>query len=1013
MKRGFLYLSGLFVLNFFFSVQVLNAQYRIDSWTTENGLPQNSVSSIVQTRDGYLWMATADGLVRFDGVRFKVFNKSNSEGLDTNRLVDIREDGSGRLWVSGEDGSLRFYENGKFTVVAKAGDPRFNPRSGMIDDGEGGIIFCLETDKSHYQYKDGKFVPWEIAGRPKDAYIKYRDREGGFWFIEGFTFHRVKDGVLQTFHIPEGGRYRNVYQDRFGNFWLIADRASKEIYRVKNNRLQQFETPAYRYWGATEDKKGNLWLHTYESGVVRLEYTSVNADEITTDDFQHFTTKEGFLSDACRTLTTDREGGVWVGSEKGLHHLLPQTVHVFSKKDGLQDDNIYPILEDRNSTIWLGAWQQSLIKYEKGVFSTFLNLDGLPFYSSIFEDRDGKFWLGNIGNLFYLENGKPVRFTDRVGVGDGATFNVISQDKDGNMWFGSSKGLIRYSNGQAKMFTGKDGLPDSGINTFLQTKDEKIWIGTRGGIASLECKTQSGECGIKSFTERDGLVSNYTRSLYEDADGVLWIGSYDGGLTRYKDGKFTPYRVKDGLFSNGVFCILEDNRGWFWMNSNQGIYRVRKQELNDFAEGKTKFLTSISYGRQDGLLNVEGNGGRQPAGIKTRNGNLWFPMAQGVAVINPNSVTTNPLPPNILIEEVLIDRNSVSNDLFQSAIGNQQAAITLSPSQNNLEIQYTGLSFINSEQVKFKYRLEGLEADWNEVGTRRAAYYSYLPAGEYTFHVIAANRDGVWNTEGRTIKVIVIPPFYKTLWFVILCALSFITIVFLVYRYRISQINHARELQQAFTRQLITSQEDERKRIAAELHDSLGQRLVIIKNLALMYLTSSNGNGNSSPHIKDLSEETSFAISEVKEISYNLRPYQLDRIGLTKAIEGLSQKLSVASEINIFCDIDDIDDFFSKEEEINFYRIVQESLNNIVKHSEAYEVLVTVKREDNKINLMIKDDGKGFDTHLMLNAKTKTGGFGLIGIFERAQLLNSKPHIQSALGHGTVIRMTIEKDGRR
>ena len=245
-------------------------------------------------------------------------------------------------------------------------------------------------------------------------------------------------------------------------------------------------------------------------------------------------------------------------------------------------------------------------------------------------------------------------------------------------------------------------MPDDYIIALLQAADGKIWVGTRGGLAAIE----NGK--IKAFTIADGLASNYIRSLYEDSDRVLWIGTYDGGLTRFKDGKFTPFTTKEGLSSNGVFCILEDNRGWFWMNSNQGIYRVRRQELNDFADGKITSLTSIAYGKQDGLLNVEGNGGRQPAGIKARDGRLWFPTAQGVAVVNPDTVVINALPPPVLIEEIVIDRSAVVNEKLRSAIHNE-SEIVLEPNQSNLEISYTAISFINSGQLKFKYKLEGLD----------------------------------------------------------------------------------------------------------------------------------------------------------------------------------------------------------------------------------------------------------------------------------------------------------------
>jgi hypothetical protein len=352
-------------------------------------------------------------------------------------------------------------------------------------------------------------------------------------------------------------------------------------------------------------------------------------------------------------------------------------------------------------------------------------------------------------------------------------------------------------------------LPDDYIIALLQARDGTIWIGTRGGLASIA----GGK--ITRFTTSDGLASNYIRSLYEDADRVLWIGTYDGGLTRLKDGKFARITKNQGLSSDGVFCILEDDRGWLWMNSNQGIYRARKQDLHDVADGRVASLTSIAYTREDGLLNVEGNGGRQPAGIRARDGTLWFPTAQGIATVNPATVSTNQLPPRVLIEGVLIDRTQIPPETLQSAL-HGGPRIVLQPNQNNLEIAYTGISFVNAAQVKFKYKLEGVDPDWNEVGTRRAAYYSYLRPGTFTFRVMAANRDGFWSATPAAMTITVLPPFYKTASFLAACAVAMLALLWAAHRFRMRQVRHAFEM-------TLEARVGERTRIARELHDTLLQ----------------------------------------------------------------------------------------------------------------------------------------------------------------------------------------------
>jgi signal transduction histidine kinase len=363
-------------------------------------------------------------------------------------------------------------------------------------------------------------------------------------------------------------------------------------------------------------------------------------------------------------------------------------------------------------------------------------------------------------------------------------------------------------------------------------------------------------------------------------------------------------------------------------------------------------------------------------------------------VLDPSPVNTLSSP--VVIQGVTVDRAA------QSATHR----VEIKPGQQNLEIYYAGLTFSRPEQVKFKYQLLGFDRDWVDAGTRRTAYYPQLPPGSYTFKVVADNGYGVWNMEGQTLSVIVLPPFYHTWWFVTVVSLTVAGMMALLWRLRVSQLQRAHAAQQAFSRQLIASQENERKRIAAELHDSLGQRLVIIKNLALILLNGSATDGGRE-QIDEISSEASQAIGEVKEISYNLRPHQLDRLGLTKALEALVKKAASASPIAFTSEIDDIDDVFPKQAEINFYRVAQESVSNVVKHSAATEASVTVRRKDGRIALTVRDNGKGFVPETT-QPDPGAAGFGLVGISERATLLGGHATIQSEPGRGTTIDISID-----
>jgi signal transduction histidine kinase len=614
----------------------------------------------------------------------------------------------------------------------------------------------------------------------------------------------------------------------------------------------------------------------------------------------------------------------------------------------------------------------------------------------------GGFWGVDKATLHRFARGRLASWTGLPSV----NIHAVAEDRRGDVWAATrDAGPARIRDGKvAQVYSSSDGLP-SNLLWFISGSELKIACADRNRNLHVFGLDPWAKRAVlrppPSLLERLDINQPYLdiTALYEDRDGILWIGSYDGGLGRFKDGRFTRYTTKEGLFDDGVFQILEDGRGVFWMSCNRGIYRVNKHELNEFAAGRIASITSIAYGRSDGMLNLECNGGRWPAGVKTRDGKLWFPTQDGVVVIDPEAIPFNAQPPPVVIESFLLDRAPV-------APLNLDRPVRIAPGWENFEIQYTALSFINSERLKFRYKLEGLDQDWTDAGKRRTAYYSYVPPGQYVFRVVAANSDGVGNTEGQSLRVIVLPPFYRTWWFIALAAMGSAGLLWFVWRHRVAQFRRAQAAQQAFSRQLIESQEGERKRIAGELHDGLGQRLVVIKNLALMVLNSPLKNGEALEQIEEISAEASQTIGEVKAISYNLRPYQLDRISLTKAIEAIVRTAQSASEIIFKAEIDDIDGVFPKDLEINFYRVVQEGVNNILKHSQATEAGVTIRRDPEGLRLTIRDNGKGF-TPGPAKPDSPRAGLGLIGVSERAQLLGGKPVIHSAPGQGTIIGVKI------
>jgi signal transduction histidine kinase/ligand-binding sensor domain-containing protein len=961
-------------------------QYSFTSWTADSGIPQNTVYSILQTRDGYLWFTTLDGLVRFDGVTFTIFNKSNTPGLNSNRFNSLLEDGNGNLWIGTDDGGLSRYDDGKFTTYTTEDGLPHNQVKALFSDNEGRLVVSMRGGL--ISWTGDRFTTYALPANLHAGWLTdkvYLQRSSGaLWFNNQSGLQRYKDATLTTFTAANGLSHSRVtafHEDRAGNLWIGTLDAGLGVFKdgrftfygLKNGLPHVHVTAIY------EDTQGSLWVGT-QAGLVRFK----------DNRFTIYTTAQGLSGDYITAIYEDREGNLWAGTNnQGINLVRRQMVTVYTKQHGLSDNNVYPVFQDRLGNIWIGADDGSLTRYREGSFTSAVAASGRPFdlTSALAEDRQGNIWIGKLGSIFLMKGGKLSRFDAGVPLG-GVTVRAIHQDREGAMWFATSAGLLRHKDAIVTRYTTRDGLAGDDVQVLLEDRQGKLWVGTYGGLSLYE------QGRFRSFTEAEGLPSNRVRSLYEDGDGVLWVGTYDGGLSRLKDGRFTNYTVSDGLFNNGVFAILEDSAGNLWMSSNRGLYRASRQQLNDFAERKIQQFTCIAYGRQDGLANIECNGGRQPAGWKTTDGKLWFPTQGGVAVVDTERISINRVPPPVAVETCLLDRQSV--DFRQG--------IEIAPGKENLEIHYTGLSFTNPELVRFKYKLEGLDKDWIDVGTRRVAYYSHLPPGEYNFRVIVANSDGAWNTEGTGIKVVVIPPFWQTRWFLSLMVVAVAGAVLLIYQYRIRQLRQAHAAQEAFSRQLIRSQENERKRIASELHDSLGQNLLIIKNRALLGTLSSGQPQSSREQFDMINASAAQALEEVRQITYNLRPYHLDRLGLTNSIEEMIEKIAASTEIRFAVDIVPLDGLFSKEAEINLYRIVQECLNNIVKHSQATEAWVKMKSDDQAITIVVEDNGQGFTS----DGQSSGGpGFGLTGLSERVRMLGGIHKIHSSAGQGTSITIKI------
>ena len=985
-----------------------HAEQYFKKWTTEDGLPQNNVINIAQTPDGYLWLATLDGLARFDGARFKIFNKSNTPEMPNNRIFSMFTDMAGRLWFNYDrDQTIVVYENGKFKAFERGRDfqkdEEPDPSIRINNEYSRHLLrhpeMRFRAGESEYVYEDGRFVARPIQDRGFPSRV-FATNLSSVWIDEADAIYQVEGGKLMRYpkNAPLPVDPKHVFPvksaERDGVLWFTSDwdieRHATRLFSFKNGTLKAL---SYVINGGRElefDANGNLWIPVYgEKGGV--DNVKIDAATITRNDPANFPITKTAIVNGFRGFL-DRGGNLWFGGEEGLRLITPDpAVTVFSKESQPPVDNVYPIVQDAEGTIWFGAWtDHKLFSYRDGKFSS----ETEWLLSSLFVDSRSRLWKGTIHSaISYRENDKwvPVNLQKSItNLPNGKSIltgelSFITEDKEGGMWFGTQGGLICYAPDGAQVFTTGDGLPSDVVTSYLFTRSGEMWIGTNAGVARYE----NGR--FRAFTEKDGLAGNYTRSFYEDSDGTIWIGGYDGGLTRYKNGAFKKITKRDGLFSDGVFVILEDDAGWFWMNSNQGIYRVRKQELNDFANGKTESVTSVSYGPEDGLLEVEGNGGKQPAGLKAKDGKLWFPMAKGVAVIDPKTARRESAPPPVLIEETRIDQKPV-------AISSD--GIRIEPNQAALEIDYTALGFVGAERMRFRYRLEGLDEQWTEAGTRRTAYFSHLPYGTYTFRVIAANYDGVWNNEGAAVKITIVPPFYRELWFYALSILGIVGVISFIYLNRLRQLHALNESRAEYARRLIETQEGERQRIALELHDSIGQTLAVIHNRTLMGMDAKETE-KMREQFREISEASTLALKETREIARNLHPAQIDNLGLTTALRSLVKSVESATGLKCEADISEIPKSLPHNAAINIYRISQESLSNIIKHSDASFASLYLRIEDDNLVLTIEDDGRGFAENL------NSPGLGLTGMHERAKMIGADLTIDSRPGEGSKVRLTL------
>jgi ligand-binding sensor domain-containing protein/signal transduction histidine kinase len=750
-----------------------------DAWTIEQGLPENSITSVTQTRDGYLWLGTYEGLVRFDGVQFQVFDKTNTPALANNTIYKLLEARDGTLWIATNGGGLVRYANGRFSAlrVADGTGLRSDVVRVVYQDKDG--LLWVGTDLGLHAFKDGRFQSWGAAdGLGHDAVRSIvQSRDGSLWVgtaggglvhKSGDTFRRWTTATGLTHDIV-----RTVFEDRRGRLWLgggggltLFEGGQFTHYGVRDGLSHAIVTSIY------EDRDGTLWVCTNGGGVTLLRDGRLEPLRV-----------PGLGDLIVYTVAEDREGSVWIGTYvRGLHRLRRTAISGIGTAEGLPHDLVKTVHEGPDGSIWVATNGGGLARLRNGHFEAYSTKDGLSsdIVIAVHADEDGDVWAGTyLQGLNRLRPDRTVRvYTTRDGLGNNHV-TAIHRDRQGALWAGTYGGGLSALRGEAfETLTTRDGLSSDVVRTLLEARDGTLYVGTNEGLDAVRDGRVAKVPGAEA-------LATAVMTLHEDDTGALWIGSRGRGLGRLSGGTLRWVTTREGLFNDVVYRLLDDERGSYWMSCDKGVFRVRRRELEDYMAGRVATVAAVSYGRGDGMPSPQTTGGFHPAGWRSRDGRLWFPTIAGLAVVDPGHIQHNNVPPPVVVEQL------VAND--EPVLLSDE--VVLEPGRNKLELHYTGLSFLVPHGVRFRYRLEGFDTDWVDAGTRRIAYYTNLPPGRYVFHVTAGNSDGVWNTGGAAVRLRLRPHAHQTIAFYTACGAVLALAGFGLYRLRVSQLrSRAREL---------------------------------------------------------------------------------------------------------------------------------------------------------------------------------------------------------------------------
>lgn len=964
--------------------------YSIRIWQTEDGLPQNLVSSAVQTRDGYLWLGTYSGLARFDGERFQVFDTANTPELADSRITALFEDANRTLWIGQGSGRVTRYHNSRFEAVPLRSEPAHNEIFGIGSD-EQGRMWAMRQSGSVHSLDDGHHLPSLIGSELPGVMIWSRSDHGNIWMNQNGRAAHLKNGKINhiLFDPPIRSDYvAGIVAARDGGAWIARD---DRVRKWKDGRWMEhrMEFPGDTPSSGLELQDGTLAVGTGNAGL----YLIFGDSRATV----HLNRNNGLPRNWVRFIYEDREGTLWVGmGDAGLAAIRPSAFSVLTPPDQWQGHSVHSVAPGRNGSLWIGTEGGGLYHYSAGQWSHYGETEGLanPFIWGLTETPDGEVWAGNFtwGGPYRLQEGRFVR-PEGVDATSSPALALLHDRLTGDLLVGTRDGLTRLQRDRSTSLISSSEFPVSDARALAQDKLGAIWCGfAQGGLARV------AEGKVTFFRRKDGLASDSVQSLFSDDDGALWIGTADNGLTRFKQGKFVNLGVAQGLVDRAICHILDDGLGYFWLSTRHGLQRVAKTELNRCADGLIPRFGGQIYDHNDGLPTIEFTGGLQAAGCKTSDGRLWFASSKGLVSVDPSRIHPNPTPPPVVIESLLVDGKPAAFS---------PTTARLPPEHQRLEFHFSGLSFAAPNKVLFKYRLEGIDDGWVDAGSKRTASYSRLPAGNYRFRVIACNNDGVWNSEGAALAFTVTPFFWQTWWFVGSCTVLVLVGVALLAR------TVTRRRMQARMEQLERQHalERERARIAQDIHDDVGTSLIRIAMFS-----------QPERHEIDQPQQTAAVLARIystaremtralDEIVWAIDPRHDTLDSLIGYMGRFAQELLGAATIRCRLDLPvDVPAWpLTAEIRHNLFLAYKEALNNVVKHAGATEVRIALEIKEHAFVLTLRDNGRGFgrDQPPAHTTGRIASGNGLANIERRVTRIGGQCDISSQSGQGTSIRFVI------